>query len=608
MTNAAEVTELLSKIEPELTADGGTNWEDAWFRTFYQESGQDFAQVQPEMVVFFTDGQPTYERLRYKTGGVIPDQPLPGPGWPTIDGGHYSNGSDYSQIAFNRTKWIVDQIRASTEDGLIGVGVGPAFSSSSTWVEAPGAGWHWEYQRGYRQYQKAPTIYEQANYESNIDFEKASQFSNNRDYESNIDFEIWSGGWVNATPTQYYAASSSSRRIDGTRSYYDVTPAEYFQYGPGTGWRNIATRTATTVSESLYDARADSNGADTTAGRSDGFYITAWANVGPSDYYPNAGSHKYRIDGTRTYYTVTRAEYATYASMSPSNWRVANWSQITQEFYNANNSTPDEGDGYRTRVGSWVWISTAEYLAGNNPSASPADSDGFKDAGKQYVSDDDDATDWETTTGTRTDGGYRRVKNYSPPYDSFDAGNSYSKENEQILANLITGSDNFVGWNGQVPGNAEDADLFILPNFNDFAGALQSVALAECGGTLTLSTKVGSSPAPDPFTYQNKSVSNSAGDDLGVPKTQVQTTRTAPTGTFDFDVPGGSYVYVEVIPYNLSDLTDYNPGTWSCKAGITPITDFQLVPVNDLEHPGWNGIKVKVAANQAVSCTLNVTM
>ena len=51
-------------------------------------------------------------------------------------------------------------------------------------------------------------------------------------------------------------------------------------------------------------------GADTTSGRSDGFYITAWGNIGPSDYYPNASSHKYRIDGTRTYYTVTRAEYA----------------------------------------------------------------------------------------------------------------------------------------------------------------------------------------------------------------------------------------------------------------------------------------------------------
>jgi hypothetical protein len=607
MAKDEDVDALLAAIDPELTADGGTNWEDAWFRTFYQESGQDFAQIQPKMVVFFTDGQPTYERLRYRTGGIIPDQPLPEPGWPQYTGGYYSNGSDYSQVAFNRTKWIVDQVRASTKR-IIGVGVGPAFSSSSTWIESPGLGWHWEYQRGYRQHQKAPTIYEQANYESNIDFERASQFSNNRDYESNIDFEIWSGGWVNATPTQYYATSSSSRRIDGTRSYYDVTPAEYFQYGPGTGWRNIATRTATTVSEALYDAHADSNGSDTTTGRSDGWYITGWSNIGPSDYYANASNPKYRVDGTRTYYAATRAEYVAYAPLSPSNWRVGGWSSVTQSFYDANNTTSDESDGYRTRIGSWVWISTAEYNAANDPSASPADSDGYRDAGKQYVTDDDLATDWEATSGTRTDGGYRRVKSYTEPYDSYDVGVSYSKTNESILANLITGSDGYVKWNGQVPGNAADSDLFILPNFTDFAGALQSVALAECGGTLTLSTKVGNQPAPDPFTYQNRAVLSGTGEDLEVPPTQVQTTRSVPTGTFDFDIPGGGSVFVEVIPYNLSDLTSYTPGGWSCKSGITPITDFELVPVNDVEHPGWNGIKVRVGANQAVSCTMSVAL
>jgi len=63
-----------------------------------------------------------------------------------------------------------------------------------------------------------------------------------------------------------------------------------------------------------------------------------------------------------------------------------------------------------------------------------------------------------------------------------------------------------------------------------------------------------------------------------------------------------------VIPYNLSDLTSYTPGSWSCKSGITPITDFELVPVNDVEHPGWNGIKVRVGANQAVSCTMSVAL
>ena len=52
-----------------LTSDGGTNWEDALHRTFYSSNGQTYDQLgnpnapTPELVVFFTDGVPTFDRI-----------------------------------------------------------------------------------------------------------------------------------------------------------------------------------------------------------------------------------------------------------------------------------------------------------------------------------------------------------------------------------------------------------------------------------------------------------------------------------------------------------------------------------------------------------------
>lgn len=598
MTDPDQVAELLAAVGPALDDDGGTNWEDAWFRAFYQQSGQDLAQIQPELAVFFTDGEPTYERLRYRAsgGGDIPGQPLPGPGWEQYSGGHYSNGSEYSQVAFNRAKWIVDQIRGSTR--VIGVGVGSKMQSgSSYWVDSPGRGWHWEYQRGFRRYQQAPRLYEVASgYESNLDTEKASSFQSNITYQSRVDYEIRDGSWKNASPSSYYNWTGS-RRIDGTRGWYDVTPEEYAAYGGGSNWR-IETDNWTSVSEAAYDAN------NVHGGSNDGWRIGGWTNVQPGEYYSNAASHKYRVNGTRSWYVVSTAEYQTHQSASPGNWRLGNWASTSQADYEANNTTSDESDGYRMSIGSWQWITTAAYEAGNTTAD---DSDGYRDVGKQYVNDDDDATDWEPSGNTRTDGGYRRIQSFTEPFDSFEDATGSWATNRDILATLITGNSNAVEWDGAVPGNAKVADLFVLPDFTKFAGALQSVALAECGGTLTVATRMGGSRAADPFTYQNSKVFNSAGDDLEVQPTVITTSSTFPTGTFDFEIPDGSFVTVELMPHNLSDLTGYSPLGWECKSGITPLTGLEFPPVNDVEYPGWTGVRVRVAANQAVSCTLNVT-
>lgn len=83
----------------------------------------------------------------------------------------------------------------------------------------------------------------------------------------------------------------------------------------------------------------------------------------------------------------------------------------------------------------------------------------------------------------------------------------------------------------------------------------------------------------------------------------VTTNQQFTTGTFDFAIPNGEYVTVEIRPQNYSELTAYTPASWSCKAGVSN-RSFDLV---DLEGSNvWKGIRVQVAANEAVSCTLTV--
>src|SRR5690606_23523791 len=113
------------------------------------------------------------------------------------------------------------------------------------------------------------------------------------------------------------------------------------------------------------------------------------------------------------------------------------------------------------------------YMAANT---TPDESDGYRDAGKQYVTSDDAATDWEPTTGTRTDGGYRRTEVHSPPYEYFDDPIEESTANATILSHLVAGNDNAVRghWNGSTYDNADVAELYVLPNFDQFAAALEA--------------------------------------------------------------------------------------------------------------------------------------
>lgn len=216
--------------------------------------------------------------------------------------------------------------------------------------------------------------------------------------------------------------------------------------------------------------------------------------------------------------------------------------------------------------------------------------------------------EWEVTDKSGYDSasssGRRRTKTYAEPFDYYDQTTA-STANATIITRLITGTDNAVNGlsSGGVYTNADEANMYVLPDWAQFSGALQAVALAECGATLTMQTKVGGAAAADPFTYQNTAITSSGGAAVATDLSVVTTTRQFTSGTFDFDIPDGSYVTVEIQPQNLSDLTAYQPAGWSCRAG--PNTkSFETVAI-----PGssWTGIRVQVRANEAVSCIQNVT-
>ena len=214
---------------------------------------------------------------------------------------------------------------------------------------------------------------------------------------------------------------------------------------------------------------------------------------------------------------------------------------------------------------------------------------------------------WEPTTqatyNTLSSSARRRIKDYTPPFDNYDVLTT-STPNRTILSRLIAGNDMGVvaeSVNGRYI-NADVANMYVLPDFNQFAGALEAVALAECGGTLTMQTKVGAVAAADPFTYQHSASSSSGGLPLQATMDVVTTTRSFASGTFDFSIPNGEFITVEIRPVDMSGLTRYTPIGWACTAGGAAKT-IQTFPITGSP---WTGIRVQVRANEAVSCVQTV--
>ncbi len=281
------------------------------------------------------------------------------------------------------------------------------------------------------------------------------------------------------------------------------------------------------------------------------------------------------------------------------------YTTITQAQYTAieNPANDSSADGV-TRTASWTPISTAAFTAGNTTGD---ETDGFRPraGGKSYTSP---YLDWEPWTGSRPDpqAQYRSTQVFnSPPYDGYLPAVTANTANSIILSRLVAGNDFGVPavWDGNAYTNAEEADMYVLPQWTQFTKALEAVALGKCGGTLTLQTKLnGATPVADPFTYQNSGVTDSGGAAVTLEPTVVRTNQQFTTGTFDFEIADGRFYTVEIRPQNLSDLGGYLPNDWSCRAGVTART---VTPVA-IDSSPWSGIRVQVGANEAVSCVLSV--
>lgn len=515
LTDPAQVEQLIGPpphtgglISSIPNASGSTNWEDGVFRTFFEPNGN-LQRRLPERVVFFTDGEPTLERIRDRaTPGVLvagaPPEPAPGyqrwrwdgDEWvkDQVNGTVWSTGSIYSQVAFDRADYLVDQVRGSVS--LIGVGVGGITTNSSEWVQNPGARYDIRYERGYRQYKQIITTYQRA---------------------SNIRYQ---------------------QRISGS-----------------------------------------------------------WQDISWSTFFPN-----------RNNTTSFRVRY--------DNHPTGNWSNVSQSTYDSRNflAANSHLDGYRI-VTSEQWITKGMYDANNNPAASPPSADGWIDAGRQWVTSDADAMDWELDLSITADGGGIRPVNVPSPTGAYaEEPDTEWEDNSTILARLVAGGDNYIEATFDSNGlatNAASANLYLLPSFSALSNALFSIAMAECGGTVTLSTKLnGGNAAPDPFTFQNSRVwtVGTPPVELDYPPTVVTTSPAYKTRTFSFDMSDGLPRTVEIIPHDLSSLIGYSPAStpWSCKAGITQLAPPNMEPVVIPGEP-WTGVRLRVAPNTAISCTLNVT-
>lgn len=150
------------------------------------------------------------------------------------------------------------------------------------------------------------------------------------------------------------------------------------------------------------------------------------------------------------------------------------------------------------------------------------------------------------------------------------------------------------GPGGQWP-SITSAHVLITDEFAQVGSALAQIALAECGGTLTVQTRDRTTvPAPQPAQVDVRYEID--GGQFAV------TSRIAKTGTFDIDMPAGSSRTVQLIPEPL-DGTGYLAHSWVCKQGGSEMSSSDYSPISGDPN---DGVSVTVSTNAAVACTLLV--
>jgi len=420
-----------------------------------------------------------------------------------------------------------------------------------------------------------------------------------------------SGSWTTVTAAEYNAGNTTTDNTDGwqdVRTY--SSPYDYWETS------NLASYLAGNTNNASTDGWRNSGGGSSTA----------WTEVTSAQYTASNTSGD-STDGWRagniytapysSWQTSTQAAFLTgnTNATSTDGWRSTgtgtstSWTDVTSAQYNVANTTADATDGwqainnYTSPFNTWETTTRAAYEAGNTVSG------GTTDGWKTITSGT--GTSWTDVTkalydasNSTTDGtdGWQAVKTYSTPYDAWDAVTSKTIKDYATLGNIVV--DNTSGDEGvfvkavtDASGtytNAAAADLFVLPDYTKFSQALSTIALGQCGGTVTMQTRLGSgTAAQDPFTYQISSTNE-----------VVQTSAAYRSGTFDVALPGGAAQTVTISPQEFTNLVRYTPSSWSCKSSGVAYP-FTVVPVTG--HAPWTAIQLTVNPNQAVSCIQTVT-
>lgn len=174
-----------------------------------------------------------------------------------------------------------------------------------------------------------------------------------------------------------------------------------------------------------------------------------------------------------------------------------------------------------------------------------------------------------------------------------------------FLGDLIAGIGSPPAYNGSIrqfntvdydaDGSWDNVDdtthVLTTGSFSELGGGLAAIALAECGGTLTVQTRDGANPADVAVTYT-----------LGAE--QATTTRINKAVTFDIPLGGSPSATVQVVPEPLGG-TGYVATGWNCRAGGADLafgSEYSLITADPAD-----GVNVTVTANQAVSCTMEVS-
>ncbi|MEQ1874537.1 MAG: vWA domain-containing protein [Ilumatobacteraceae bacterium] len=647
----SDVTALKALVAA-LNSTGGTNWEDGMFRMFRNSDGT-VQSALPGTMIFFTDGIPTYSRFNATSASSPPVAHSDDSGLAQGSGSSYSQLSwnranrVVREFEVDLEKLIGVYVGADTSGQSLWVQQGAGYH-----LENFIKGYHLDYQRGshLEGWQRGYNLtYEAAG--SGLAYQVAGSGMTYQAAGSGMVYEVAgsgityerksSGTWSTVSKSTYESSNTVAgesdnyrARVSGTLGSWTSTSSSLFRKSNVGNDSSDGFRTRVTGTLGSWATISAVNGvtsatlygrSNSIPGSTDGFRVTtgtlgSWTTT-TQDLYEESNSVVASTDGYRTQVTGTLDNWtpltldlynlSNTTGDSTDGFRTANnyaspytlWESTTEATYNTSNTTSDESDGWRATTVytapfvNWASITQSAYNSGNSTAD---ESDGYRTV-NIYSSP---FSLWETTTeaaynaGNTSSGnsdGWDATKMYTEPYTFHEGSTSYYRPNRDILKQFVAPSGAVPAvQSGGVYTNAEQATYYELPNWSQFSGAMTSMALAECGGTVTLQTKVGSSNAADPFTYQSS-----------VDLTTATTSAQYRSGTFDYELSDGTAVPATISPMETSTLDDYNPVGWSCKAGGA---DYPFTTAPIASGSPWTSISLSVAPNTAISCILTVAL